>query len=97
MAERLEIIYSCYKVGMQHKEIVSILNLNGFPIGERQLKPIMKSRGLQRRKNTTPISGVIEFITDIQQRSEQLHGYRWMHQRLLDCNINATKELVTSG
>ena len=94
MAERLAIRSSCYSKGLQLKEIVSILNLLGFVIGERQLKRIMKANGLQRRINTTPDNDIFDALRELLQESGQLHGYRWMHQRLLDAGMNTSKEFV---
>lgn len=49
---------------------------------------------LYRRKNYAKIEDVVNFLEMEISNSSQLHGYKWMHLRCLQNNINITQDFV---
>ena len=87
--DRDDIIHFYFEMGLIYRDIVRVLVLNHrIVISERQLKRVLKSRGLARRKSFDNIAEIIDFIQHQLDLSGQLHGYRWMYEK---CNVNGIK------
>lgn len=63
-------------------------------ISTRQLKRIVVSLGLYRRKFRSDLFDVATFISKELLVSGQLHGYRWMHTKCLERGLIMDKESV---
>ena len=82
-AERGDIIESYFHLGMSYKEILLLIGLtHGFYLSMRQLKRILKSRGLGRRINRSDLQQVSRCIEMELRGSGSTIGYRQMTQRL---------------
>ena len=58
----------------------------------RQLQRELQRLGLYRLKNHTDMDQVRRFIARQLQTSGELHGYRWMHHKLLHGGMNVCRE-----
>ena len=84
-----------HNMGMSYKDIVSALcSEHGIFLSLRHLKRILKANGLFRRKGYSAIGEVVDFIHSQLKQSGQLHGYRWMFQKLKDRGLCCKKEDV---
>ena len=80
---RDDLIAMYFNLGLNDSEIVSFLLLcHGIQICLRQLKRILRSRGLQRRRRFSPIQDIVDAVEEELQGSGCSIGYRLMHQRL---------------
>jgi hypothetical protein len=92
MEHRNELIRSYYLLGLNYKDIATVLALkHRVIISERQLKRILKDLGLSRRI-FSDIGDVLLFVKREMETSGQLHGYRWMHAKCLTNGIQVRKE-----
>ncbi|XDV31298.1 hypothetical protein PO909_034017 [Leuciscus waleckii] len=90
-----ELIEIYFKLGLQYKDIVSVLAFrHRYIITERHLKCILRSRSLFRRKGYSNIEDAIVFIQYQLQTIGQLHGYRWMHTKCKENGLHIRKEHV---
>jgi len=81
--QRDELIERYFNLGLSYLEIAMFLNVtHGMPISMRQLKRILQSRGLRRRRNPDNIWTVVTKIQQELNGSGKCIGYRQMHQRL---------------
>lgn len=82
-AERGDIIECYYHLGMNYEEILMFIGLtHGIYLSIRQLKRILRSRGLGRRINRTDLREVCRCIELELSGSGSTIGYRQMTQRL---------------
>ena len=82
--ERNYLIEQYFHLGLNYSEIISFLLLrHGVRLSLRQLKRILRSRGLRRRKIQSLIDRVVNAVDQELQSSGSCIGYRQMHQRLL--------------
>ena len=87
LAGRDALIERYFHLGLKYKEIILFLiAVHGIHISTRQLKRILKQRGLGRRRNPSSANDVIEAIRRELNGSGNIIGYRSMHQRLRDCH-----------
>ena len=87
--ERDELIETYFHLGLKYKEIflhVFLIDVHGVKISIRQLKRILKERGLKRRRNPSSANNVYEAMRSGLNGSENIICYRAMHQRLRDCH-----------
>ena len=94
--ERNSLIEEYFHLGFNYSEMLSFLLLyHGVRLSLRQLKRILRSRGLRRRKIQSGINRVVNAIDQELQSSGSCIGYRQMHQRLLkDHGIVIDRETV---
>ncbi|CAH3030587.1 unnamed protein product, partial [Porites evermanni] len=82
--ERNYLIEQYFHLDLNYSEIISFLPLrHGVCLSLRQLKRILRSRGLRRRKIQSRIDRVVNAVDQELQSSGSCIGYRQMHQRLL--------------
>ena len=82
--ERNDLIEQYFHLGLTYSEIMSFLLLrHGVRLSLRQLKRILRSRGLRRRKIQSRIDRVVSAVDQELQSRGSCIGYRQMHQRLL--------------
>ena len=85
--ERDELIETYFHLGLKYKEILLFLiDVHGVEISIRQLKRILKQRGLGRRRNLSPANDVYKAVQSELNGSGNIIGYRAMHQRLRNCH-----------
>ena len=78
------IIENYFKLEISYKEIIVFLLLtHGIVLSLRQLKRILRKRGLFRRRNGSNHEEVIRAVEIGLQGSGSSVGYRQMHQRLI--------------
>ena len=95
-AERDDIIDHFFHLGLGYSEILMCLFLlHGICLSIRQLKRILRCRGLGRRANRTDPRQVCEAIEEELRGSGSTIGYRQMTQRLVvDHGLVVGKETV---
>ena len=82
--ERNDLIEQYFHLGLNYSELMSFLLLrHGVRLSLRQLKRILRSRELRRRKIQSRIDRVVSAVEQELQSSGSCIGYRQMHQRLL--------------
>lgn len=80
---RDDLIERYFYLGFQHKEILAFLTItHGMIISLRQLKRILKRKGLRRRTDHTDLGQVIRAIEQELEQGGNGIGYRAMWQRL---------------
>ncbi|CAH3041836.1 unnamed protein product, partial [Porites lobata] len=83
-AERDDVIDHFFHLGLGYSEILMCLFLlHGICLSIRQLKRILRCRGLGRRANRTDPRQVCEAIEEELRGSGSTIGYRQMTQRLV--------------
>ena len=83
--ERNDLIEQYFRLVFNYPKIMSFLLLcHGVRLSLRQLKRILRSRGLRRRRNQSRIERVVNAVDQELQSSGSCIGYRQMHQRLLN-------------
>lgn len=81
--DRDQLIESYFNLGFTQNEIVAFLAVShGIMISSRQLKRILRRRGLRRRGNHVDLGLVISTIEQEMEGSGSCIGYRAMWQRL---------------
>ena len=95
-AERANLIERYFHLGLGYSEILLFLgSLHGCFLSLRQLKRILKQRGLGRRRNRSDPRVVCQAIEQELRGSGSTIGYRLMTQRLLHVHgISSDKETV---
>ena len=56
---------------------------HGIQLSVRQLKRVLKSKGLQRKRRKSPLQHVVNAVREELNGSENLIGYRQMHRRIM--------------
>lgn len=90
-------LIECYfSLGLDYSEILNFLLLvHGIQLSVRQLKRVLFSKGLCRRRNHSDIEEVIAAVERELDGSGSLIGYRQMHQRLrIDYGLVVSRETV---
>ena len=88
--ERLIKLY--FELGLSDSEILSFLTLSHHVIiSISTLKRKLRSMRLSRKKDFSDLLEVALFITQELEWSGQLHGYRWMHQKMHSVGIKDSK------
>lgn len=81
--DRDALVESYFHLGITYREILAFLILrHGIRLSMRQLKRILRKRGLTRRKQQSPVNEIVDLIENELQGSGNLMGYRLMHQKL---------------
>jgi len=93
LIEREQLIQGLFSLGLTHKDIKNCLAQFGYVISERHLSRLLNNAGLYRRRYSD-IEDVVLFIHRQLQSSGKLHGYRWMHQKVILNGLNVRKEDV---
>lgn len=85
-----------FDLGLNYVEIISFLLItHGITLSLRQLKRILRRKGLTKRKNHSDPAEVVAAIERELQGSGSLIGYRLMHQRLTtDYGLVVDRETV---
>ncbi|XP_069114890.1 uncharacterized protein [Argopecten irradians] len=83
-----------FEMGLKQNEIVALFDGMGFSISERHLRRFLSELNLKRRGPYSSSVVVTDFIRSELQSSGKLHGYRWMHQKLLNNGLKVRKEDV---
>ena len=81
---RDEVIATYFNLGLSYSEILAFLSCShGVALSLRQLKRVLKSKGLCRRKNYSSLQKVVNAVKKEISGSGNSIGYRQMHQRLI--------------
>ena len=93
---RNDIIESYFRLGLNYTEILLYLVLfHGITLSLRQLKRILKTKGLGRRRNPSDLREVCQAVEEELRGSGSSIGYRQMTQRLLnDYRLVVDRETV---
>ena len=84
-----------FKAGFDYNSIVSFLvAFHGMFISLRTLRRCLRRCGLKRRKKNTPIVKITDFLRNELNESGSLLGYRAMHQRLIENDLQGDRETV---
>ena len=94
--DRDSLIECYFSLGLSYSEILSFLLLvHGIRISIRQLKRILCSKGLRRRRNHSELREIIAAVEREFEGSGSLIGYQQMHQRLrIDYGLVVSRETV---
>ena len=95
-SDRNSLIERYFSLGLDYSEILNFLLLvHGIRLSVRQLKRVLFSKGLCRRRNHSDIEEVIAAVERELDGSGSLIGYRQMHQRLrVDYGLVVSRETV---
>lgn len=81
--DRDSLVEGYFGLGIDYVEILAFLIMcHGIHLSMRQLKRILRERGLTRRKQQSPVNEIVDAIENELQGSGRLIGYRLMHQKL---------------
>ncbi|KAJ8913061.1 hypothetical protein NQ315_006562 [Exocentrus adspersus] len=95
MEDRYTLIAHYFACGLQQKEIIAMMDIvHNYKLHPRTLKRILRELMLYRRKRFSPITHVVNFISDQLDKSGQLHGYRWMHLKCIQHGLVVTQKRV---
>lgn len=94
LGDRDTIIREYFHLGFQYQEIRNLLNSrHGIDISLSHLKREIKRLHLKRR-NKTPLEGIVAAVESELNAGNNTIGYRAMHQRLQRKGVRATREEV---
>jgi len=88
------LIENYFHMSFSYNEILTHLSSNGIDISLRTLKRKLKQLGLYKRINYTPMNIVREYLENCILGSNQLHGYKWMHQKCIGVGFVVKQETV---
>ena len=96
LTDRNELIEQYFKLGYSYLEILLMLKVHhGIIVSMRQMKRILKQKGLSRRINHDNMQTVVAKIQEELSGSGRSVGYRNMHQRLrVSHNLVVSRETV---
>ena len=96
VSDRDSLITTYFNLGFTYNEILAFLLLShGIKLSLSQLKRVLKSRRLRRRKNASRITEVINAVEEELGGSGNSIGYRQMHERILvDHSLVVARETV---
>lgn len=81
--DRDSLVAGYFRLGINYVEMLAFLIMcHGINLSMRQLKRILRERGLTRRKQQSPVNEIVDAIENELERSGRLIGYRLMHQKL---------------
>jgi hypothetical protein len=81
--DRQTLVEHYFNLGLQYSEIIAFISsLHGIQLSLRQLKRILKNRGLRRRKDHASIEEIAFVIEEELTSTGACIGYRQMHQKL---------------
>ena len=93
--ERNKLIEYYFHMGLSQMEIIGmLLYSHSIILSRRQLKRILRSRTLFRRKQYSSINDVREYLETELCHSGKLNGYRWMHRKCIQCGFTVTQRTV---
>ena len=82
--DRNRLISVYFKLGFTYNEITAFLKeYHGFKLSVRQLKRVLQSKGLRRRRQKSPLQDVLNAVRDELNGSGNSIGYRQMHRRIM--------------
>ncbi|KAJ8910338.1 hypothetical protein NQ315_004537 [Exocentrus adspersus] len=77
MEDRYTLIAHYFACGLQQKEIIAMMDIvHNYKLHPRTLKRILRELMLYRRKRFSPITHVVNFISDQLDKSGQLHDLK---------------------
>ena len=80
-----EVIENYFNLGLTASEIALFLvSVHGIRILLRQLKRILRRLGCTRRQHRSNLIEVVEAVMEELRGNASLHGYREVHQRLVN-------------
>ena len=93
---RNDIVESYFRLGFYYTEILLYLVLfHGISLSLRQLKRVLKSKGLGRRRNSSDIREICQVVEEELRGSGSNIGYRQMTRRLVnDYGLIVDRETV---
>ena len=93
---RNDIVESYFRLGFDYTEILMYLVLfHGISLSLRQLKRVLKSKGLGRRRNSSDIREICQVVEEELRGSGSNIGYRQMTRRLVnDYGLIVDRETV---
>ena len=94
--DRNTLIEKYFKLGYQYSEILAFLSaLHGIQLSLRQLKRILRTKRLRRRKDHASVEIVADTIQQELEGTGSCLGYRQMHQKLrIEHGIETQRETV---
>ena len=94
--DRQSLIENYFDLGFQYSEILAFLSgLHGIQLSLRQLKRILQTLGLRRRRGHASVQELTNAIEQELAGSGSGLGYRLMHQRLrVENGLVASRETV---
>lgn len=94
--DRSTLIEKYFKLGYQYSEILAFLSsFHGIQLSLRQLKRILRTKRLRRRKDHASVEIVSDTIQQELEGTGSCLGYRQMHQKLrIEHGIVAQRETV---
>ena len=94
--DRDSLVEGYFRLGIDYVEILAFLIIcHGIRLSMRQLKRILRERGLTRRIQQSPMNEIVDAIENELQGSGSLLGYRLMHQKLgLSYGLVVNRETV---
>ncbi len=94
--DRDHLISIYFNLGFAYNEIASFLKkCHGIQMSVRHLKRILKSKGLRRNGQKSPLQHVLNAVREELSGSGSSIGYRQMHRRvLIDHNLVIDRETV---
>ena len=82
--DRDTLISVYFNLGFTYNEIAAFLKkCHGIQLSVRQLKRVLKSKGLQRKRRKSPLQHVVNAVREELNGSGNLIGYRQMHRRIM--------------
>jgi len=94
MAERHNLIFLYYSVGMSYGEILlTLAHKHNVVISERHLKRILRQAGVGRCKYSDLVV-TVRYIQSEIEGAGALHGYRMMHSKCIQHGLQVRKEDV---
>lgn len=90
-----DLITQYFRLGYTHLEIAATLAMShGVALSVRTLQRHMQRLGLYRRKNQSALIDIVRFLQEQLQQSGQLHGYRFMHRKLVQDGFVVSRHVV---
>lgn len=93
--ERNRLIKFYFRLGLRQSEILAFLALrHDITISKRHLKRILRQLNLYRRKEYSDLDVLLPYIESQLQVSAKLHGYKWMHLKLIQNGFVVKQDTV---
>ena len=90
--KRDELVALYFRLGFNNKEILKYLShMHGDNFSFHTLKRLLHQKGLFRCKAFSDLLDVARFIVQEYDGNEQLHGYKWLHQKFLHNGLVVTQ------
>ena len=80
----------------QPEILICLANNHGIVLSKSSLKRILKELDLFRRKNVSSVLDVAMFINDELNKTDSMHGYRWMQYKCLQNGLVVPRDDVAA-